>query len=249
MRLVSVKNERRLINHLAAGYAATVERWLSVGAVAMPVEAQRDFGAEMIRLWREAIQAGAKFPVEQAKAAFRGLSTKETDPFEEFVREFINRFGARAIKGLIDTSLDQIRGFVERGIAEGKTLEQIAKEIREAIPSLSRLRAHVIARTETHTAAMYAAHETAKTADVPLTKKWVAGHDHRVRDFGEGDGVVDQFSHRAMSGVVVDMDEVFMVPMKTGGKEAMMYPGDPNGSAGNLINCRCVAVHRVKSYI
>jgi hypothetical protein len=36
------------------------------------------------------------------------------------------------------------------------------------------------------------------------------------------------------------MDQAFEV-----GGEMLMYPGDPAGSAGNVINCRCAISHVV----
>ena len=41
-----------------------------------------------------------------------------------------------------------------------------------------------------------------------------------------------------MNLVKVPADQPFKVPSKSGVQD-MMYPGDPNGSAGNVINCRC----------
>ena len=30
------------------------------------------------------------------------------------------------------------------------------------------------------------------------------------------------------------------------GGEEIMYPGDPNGMSGNIINCRCKVVYTIK---
>ena len=41
-----------------------------------------------------------------------------------------------------------------------------------------------------------------------------------------------------MDGKKVNFSDGFIVP-STKSIDMMMYPGDPNGSAGNVCNCRC----------
>lgn len=240
------RNERRLAKAFPAVYGATIDRWVSTGAVNVPIEAQRDLGAVMVRLWREAILTGAAFPLDQEKAAFAMMETKAEAMtlFEWVMSEFINRFGGYKITQIIETTRNQIMRAADRGVKEGLGVDEIAKLMREAVPSLSRTRAHIIARTEVHTAAMHASQEVAKTAIAPLNKRWISVFDSRTRDFGEGDGVVDQFNHRVMNGVTVGPDELFSVPSKNGAHELMTGPGDPNGSAGNNVNCRCALIYR-----
>ena len=72
-----------------------------------------------------------------------------------------------------------------------------------------------------------------ETSNLVYDKVWIATEDYRTRRIPE-----DAFSHYAMNGVVVPVDEPFTVPSKTGG-EQVMFAGDPKGSAGNIINCRC----------
>jgi hypothetical protein len=91
---------------------------------------------------------------------------------------------------------------------------------------------------------MYASQEVAKTSPFPMNKRWISVYDARTRDFGEADGEVDQFNHRAMNEVTVGPDELFAVPKTGGGFEMMAGPGDPNGSAANVINCRCALIYR-----
>lgn len=240
------RNERRLTKAFPAVYNATIDRWLSTGSVTVPIEAQRDLGAVMVRMWREAILTGAAFPVEQEKAAFAMMETKAEAMtlFEWIMSDFLNRFGGFKIAQIIGTTRDQIMRAADRGVKEGLGVDEISKGMREAVPSLSRTRAHIIARTEVHTAAMHASQEVAKTAVAPLNKRWISVFDARTRDFGEGDGVIDQFNHRVMNEVTVGPDELFSVPNNNGGHELMTGPGDPNGSAGNTINCRCALIYR-----
>lgn len=60
----------------------------------------------------------------------------------------------------------------------------------------------------------------------PLMKEWVATSDERTR-----------MAHRLADGQIVPINEPFNV-----GMEKLMYPGDPIGSAANVINCRCTMI-------
>lgn len=240
------RNERRLGKAFPAVYEAAIARWMLSGAVVVPIEAQRDLGAVLVRLWREAIMTGSAFPVEQEKSAFTKLETKaEAETlFEQIMQAFLDRFGGLKITQIIATTREQIMRAAERGVRDELSVDEIAAGMRQAVTALSRTRAHVIARTEVHTAAMFASQEVAKTAASPLNKRWVSVFDHRTRDFGEADGVVDEFNHRVMNEVTVGPDELFAVPGKNGVAELMAGPGDPNGSAANTINCRCSLIYR-----
>lgn len=61
-------------------------------------------------------------------------------------------------------------------------------------------------------------------------KVWIAVLDQKTR-----------IGHVFADGQIVDADEPFLVD-----GEYLMFPGDPNGSPGNIINCRCVSVPRIK---
>ena len=56
-----------------------------------------------------------------------------------------------------------------------------------------------------------------------MEKRWISALDKRTRD-----------PHSNVNGKKADQDDAFVV-----GGEKLMYPGDPNGAAGNVINCRC----------
>ena len=69
-----------------------------------------------------------------------------------------------------------------------------------------------------------------------MDKVWVSSIDNRTRRRPE-----DEFDHVEMNGVRVPLSEPFIV-----GGEEMMFPGDPKGSAGNTINCRCTVAQVVR---
>lgn len=83
-----------------------------------------------------------------------------------------------------------------------------------------------IARTETTSAANYAAIETARMSNLVLEKRWISVIDDRTR--------LTPFDHLDMNGQKVDLEKPFFI-----GGEEITFPGDPKASAGNTINCRC----------
>jgi HK97 family phage portal protein len=64
--------------------------------------------------------------------------------------------------------------------------------------------------------------------------EWLSTKDDRTRTYDNTNGVAD---HAEANGQVVGIDEPFIVS-----DEKLMYPGDPNGSEGNTINCRCTVL-------
>ena len=228
---------------LARAMRKAIKGYVENDVVAMPPEFRGEIEKVLVGIWTASAQAAGEELVGEFRSyGFQHLETKQDEQtlFEKIVQDFLERFGAMKVTQIFTATRDQLFRIVQTGQREGLSLPDIAKRMREAVPELSALRAHVIARTETHTSGMFAAQEVAKTARRPLMKEWVAVNDARTRDFGEGDGVVDEYSHRAMDGVRVAMSEPYMVPTKYGTREPLMFPGDPNGSPGNTIMCRCV---------
>jgi uncharacterized protein with gpF-like domain len=129
----------------------------------------------------------------------------------------------RRITSVADTTRQQIVNAVDRGYQEELGQFGVAKLVREAVPSMSTFRAALIARTETHGAANYGAFAAADETGLLLDKEWISADDERTRE-----------DHALANGQIVAKD----VPFDVGG-EAMMYPGDPAGSAAQVINCRC----------
>lgn len=107
----------------------------------------------------------------------------------------------------------------------------IAKRILQMRPLISDARARLIARTETHTAQQAANHEMvigeANRVGLRVMKRWAANLDDRLRE-----------SHEETDGQVVAPSQLFV----TGMGNQLAFPGDPDGPAKEIINCRCVIV-------
>jgi hypothetical protein len=100
-----------------------------------------------------------------------------------------------------------------------------AKMLRQKFDGLADYQARRIVRTEATNAANYATEQAALNLfpGADMTKTWKSGYDARVRP-----------AHQAANNQVVPFNSKFSV-----GGESLQRPGDPNGSASNVINCRC----------
>ncbi len=145
---------------------------------------------------------------------------------------------ARAITtfaNMSKTTTDQVMDAVDAGIAEGKTLKDIAKDIAEKfrdVPSIE-TRASTIARTEALTAVSLGQaavmEDAAKVMDGKLVKMWVNAGDTRVR--GNPAGPASKADHWSLQGELVAWDQKF--------SNGLAFPRDPAGEAAEVINCRC----------
>ena len=146
------------------------------------------------------------------------------------IGSFITRVMATKVTQINRTTESQIRGIIRGGIDAGLGVDKIGRRIRELSTPMSALRAHIIARTETHTAANFGAQTAAELTGLDMKREWVSASDERTRDTSEAD-------HVEANGQIVGMQEPFTVS-----GEKLMFPGDPSGSASNIINCRCSVV-------
>ena len=116
---------------------------------------------------------------------------------------------------------------ISSGLEAGEGLNELASRIAKKLGS-NRGRAISIARTQTGGAIGTGRHTGFKAAGIDK-KGWLSARDKDVRP-----------SHREAESryaAGIDLD----VPFQVGG-DFLMYPGDPGGSAGNIINCRCVEI-------
>lgn len=129
----------------------------------------------------------------------------------------------------VDLLKRKITAQISRGVATGMSYSQMAQQLA-GYTKIGYNNAVRITRTEGHRIqqestmdACYAARE--RGADV--VKQWDATMDANTRE-----------SHQMVDGEVRELDEKF--------SNGLMYPGDPSGSAAEVINCRCVLLQRAK---
>lgn len=160
-----------------------------------------------------------------------GFNFEESPEFQMHVtryhdarREYMRLAATNYSKSILDRVWD-LRN-------DGVGVDRIARSIVKDFGPISRNRAAMIARTETHSAvgsANFSYHDDVSRAyGIQMMKQWQSTGDGRTRP-----------SHAAMNGTQVGMDEAFKMPNGA----LMKYVGDPAGGAANVINCRCVIIY------
>lgn len=161
----------------------------------------------------------------------RGQAPSDSDPW---VADFLNEAGNRLVR-LPDEVYGLIVAEVERGIQDGADIPTITQRVDQVLSVTAserwRNRARTVARTETMAAVNAGAFRSAvldaqARGDVAPFKVWLATDDERTRP-----------THRTADGQRTLLTEPFRV-----GTSALMYPGDPNGAAAEVINCRCTVL-------
>jgi len=156
------------------------------------------------------------------------------DEFWNSFASLINLHTAGKVQRVSGNTKRFIKRIIDRGTSEGKSPKEIAKDLR-ASGEFNKARANRIARTEVHMASNFATQAAVKSTRLRMEKEWVAFLDERTRPEKYAD---PKWNHRAANGQRVPMDQDFTIS-----GERMAYPGDPRGSAGNVINCRCVLMY------
>jgi len=124
-----------------------------------------------------------------------------------------------------DEIFEEIRATLQAGLDNGDPIKDIADGIRSKFNEISSGRAKTIAITET--AAAYGTARNLAMQDAGISKKqWLTSGNPNVRE-----------AHEEANGQIVGADEAFEV-----GGEQLRFPGDPDGSPENIINCHCVAI-------
>lgn len=173
----------------------------------------------------QAASAGGKLTVEMIHAAEKRAGT----PYDAAVEKWAKDHAARKIVQIADSLKRAIGNLLFKGLKAGITNAAIAQDVREVLGGVSAARrAERIARTECHTATQMGSDAAARSTGLDLVGEWAAVEDHRTRP-----------AHAEADGQVIEQGGTFTV-----GGEQLRFPGDPNGSAWNVINCRCVALWR-----
>lgn len=123
----------------------------------------------------------------------------------------------------------KITAQVSLAMTTGMSFEQCAERLAD-YTGIGFNNAIRIARTEGHrvqTTATMDALQDAKDIGADVVKQWDSTLDGKTRP-----------SHRVVDGELRELDEPF--------SNGLMYPGDPKGSAGEVINCRCALLERAR---
>ena len=123
----------------------------------------------------------------------------------------------------------KITAQVSRCMATGISFHQCA-QLLDGASGIGHYNSMRIVRTEGHriqTTAQMDAMADAKDNGCDVVKQWDAALDDRTRE-----------SHQMVDGEIREIDEPF--------SNGLMYPGDPKGSAEEVIHCRCALLQRAR---
>lgn len=114
---------------------------------------------------------------------------------------------------------------VTQAVLQGQTIPQLAASIAgiAAMDQRAAMKAARTAMTSAHSLGKLKGYERAAGMGIDVEKQWLAALDSRTRS-----------SHRHLDGEVVKLDAEFSNGLK--------YPGDPDGPASEVYNCRCTLV-------
>src|SRR6266516_160398 len=187
----------------------------------------------LISLYQDVVSdVGLKISKE-LKGVAQQYATKDaisdfTATFGSDVLDYLESLAGQKISQINDTTLSSIRNELKQGVAAGESIPALAKRIdglylSKIIPN----RSTNIARTEVTGASNYGSMQAAKQSGLMLNKVWLATEDSRTRA-----------DHVDADGQEVGIDEDFDI-----GDVKMAYPGDPQGGAAEICNCRCTTYY------
>lgn len=166
-------------------------------------------------------------PLQLKRGGFGFNERMTTDILEYFRLHLLEK----AVLPISQTTIDRINTVLNKAIKEGWGVDEIVREIQSTeFREMTRRRAEMIVRTETVRASNYGALAAAHDSDFEYEKVWIEVKDNRTRR-----------SHRHSTGVGGEergLTETF--------SNGLMFPGDPNGAAGETINCRCAIAFEAK---
>jgi hypothetical protein len=186
-------------------------------------------------LWAQMMGDFVRGPVKDTVGiAFAKLLGKD---YQFDARPAVTTYLAQVTNRMVrtpDLVFDEVAATVARGAGAGDSIVTVAKRIEDLLTTTGTDtwdgRAVTVARTET-IGALNGGRSDAFSAVSELLgggfeQMWLATIDRRTRP-----------EHAEADGQRVGVDEPFDV-----GGEALMQPGDPGGSAWNVINCRCTTL-------
>ena len=129
----------------------------------------------------------------------------------------------------VDYLKTSVRQEISRGIAQSLSYQEIARNIKNTT-NVDYNKSLRIAKTEGHriqNESTYNVQVRAKQKGADIVKQWDSTLDRRTRE-----------SHQKLDGEIVGVDEKF--------SNGLMFPGDSNGTASEVVNCRCALLQRAK---
>ena len=161
------------------------------------------------------------------------------DEFWNSISKWSTTEAAKKIRGIQRTTKNVIARVIRKGMEEGESSVNIAKRIRKTSAAINPHRSKTIALTETHGAAVKSVDAAVASTRIEMEREWVSAKDMRTRTRDKG----NRFEHYRSFPNGADGEKVAQDGKFVGTGQALDYPGDSKGSAGNVILCRCCLIY------
>lgn len=166
--------------------------------------------------------------VQDGKSAMPWERKEFLDIWETAVRTWLGRYALRRATQVAGNFFADVRNELESSYAEGLGAAAAARRVRQVVGDAWTVwKAQRLARTEAHTASSVGMEEAVRSTGLQVDREWLAAEDNRTRE-----------SHALADGQIRAVDEPFQV-----GGVSMMFPGDPDGPAKEVVNCRCTLLY------
>jgi HK97 family phage portal protein len=160
---------------------------------------------------------------EEAEGNLSKKIKKDFDISDPMTAKWIDEKAMKFGEEVNETTIKKLKKELSIGVLEGESIQQLKKRVDTLFVSWYKGRGETIARTEVLSSNNAGTLFGYQQSGVVNQKEWLSARDARTRP-----------AHGAVDGQKVNIDKAFIV-----GGEKLEYPGDPNGSASNIVNCRC----------
>jgi len=157
--------------------------------------------------------------------------------FRQLIINYIHNKGLRRVTMIRNSFINDLANAITKRFDSNMPIDELTQIVSDIVddPNYYRWQSARVARTETTAAMNFGGMKSADQFGFVLDKEWLSAHDNRVRTHAKG----DRYDHREMDGKKVARHEPFVF---NNGFDSLQYPGDPEGEAGNIINCRCSVI-------
>jgi len=188
----------------------------------------------------DAVQKAGEAGLAASQGKLLDLDQEEKQELEERfivsaeIRRNLTKMILESGTQIAKTTLTKIERMVEKALRENWTIEELTQNLHERLDGLALSRSRKIANTEMAKVENWGQLEGYKQSELVELKGWLSAFLPTTR---ESHAEADQH----YSDNPIPLNEAFEV-----GGELLQYPGDPSGSPGNVIECKCATYPEVK---
>lgn len=179
------------------------------------------------------------------KSAITGMKYKQAEDdeylaiFQQYLQSRLSGEAGKSIRTITATSQDKIKGIIREILSDaelqGEGIEVIKRRIMKSVGQNLRgngwARSRAIAQTEMIKASNQAAQYAVDSTGFEYRKYWSTSHLEGIRPT-HSDAELESIEKNGLR-----RDERF--------GNGLLFPGDPAGTAAEVINCRCSVLHEI----